>query len=106
LPRSLARTQARRAHLGPDVSPAADASAGTPVAALTAPLWRELAITASIGGILLVIGLLFAIGMATRTARGEMLNDLLINELNHRVKNTLATVQSIASSRSAAPTMC
>jgi len=97
LPRSLARTQARRAHLGPDVSPAADASAGTPVAALTAPLWRELAITASIGGILLVIGLLFAIGMATRTARGEMLNDLLINELNHRVKNTLATVQSIAS---------
>ena len=72
-------------------------AAGTPVAALTAPLWRELAITASIGGILLVIGLLFAIGMATRIARGEMLHDLLINELNHRVKNTLATVQSIAS---------
>jgi two-component sensor histidine kinase len=71
--------------------------AGTPVAALTAPLWRELGITASIGGILLVIGLLFAIGMATRIARGEMLHDLLINELNHRVKNTLATVQSIAS---------
>ena len=71
--------------------------AGTPVAALTAPLWRELAITASIGGILLVVGLFFAIGMATRIARGEMLHDLLINELNHRVKNTLATVQSIAS---------
>ena len=72
-------------------------AAGTPVEALTAPLWRELAITASIGGILLVVGLLFAIGMATRIARGEMLHDLLINELNHRVKNTLATVQSIAS---------
>jgi two-component sensor histidine kinase len=71
--------------------------AGTPVAALTAPLWRELAITASIGTILLVIGLFFAVGMATRIARGEMLHDLLINELNHRVKNTLATVQSIAS---------
>ncbi len=71
--------------------------AGTPVAALTAPLWRELAITASIGGILLVVGLFFAIDMATRIARGEMLHDLLINELNHRVKNTLATVQSIAS---------
>ena len=101
-------------------------AAGTPVAALTAPLWRELAITASIGGILLVVGLFFAIGMATRIARGEMLHDLLINELNHRVKNTLATVQSIASQtlrrtdnpaeaidkfsaawcRSAAPTMC
>ncbi len=72
-------------------------AAGMPVAALTAPLWRELAITASIGGILLVIGLFFAIGMATRIARGEMLHDLLVNELNHRVKNTLATVQSIAS---------
>ena len=72
-------------------------AAGTPVEALTAPLWRELAITASIGGILLVIGLFFAIGMATRIARGEMLHELLINELNHRVKNTLATVQSIAS---------
>jgi two-component sensor histidine kinase len=72
-------------------------AAGTPVAALTAPLWRELAITATIGAILLVVGLFFAIGMATRIARGEMLHDLLINELNHRVKNTLATVQSIAS---------
>ena len=44
-----------------------------------------------------MVGLFFAIGMATRIARGEMLHDLLINELNHRVKNTLATVQSIAS---------
>jgi two-component sensor histidine kinase len=70
--------------------------AGTPVKALTGPLWRELAITASIGGILLMIGLTFAIGMAARIARGEMLHELLINELNHRVKNTLATVQSIA----------
>jgi two-component sensor histidine kinase len=34
--------------------------------------------------------------MATRIARGEALYALLINELNHRVKNTLATVQSIA----------
>jgi two-component sensor histidine kinase len=72
-------------------------AAGTPVRALTAPLWRELAITVSIGVILLVVGLFFAIGMAARIARGEMLHDLLINELNHRVKNTLATVQSIAS---------
>jgi two-component sensor histidine kinase len=72
-------------------------AAGTPVAALTAPLWRELAITAGIGAVLLVVGLFFAVGMATRIARGEMLHDLLINELNHRVKNTLAAVQSIAS---------
>jgi two-component sensor histidine kinase len=71
-------------------------AAGIPVASLTAPLWRELAITAAVGLLLLGIGLTFAIGMATRIARGEMLHELLINELNHRVKNTLATVQSIA----------
>jgi two-component sensor histidine kinase len=34
--------------------------------------------------------------MATQIARGEMLHTLLIEELNHRVKNTLAVVQSIA----------
>lgn len=72
-------------------------AAGIPVASLTAPLWRQLAITVSVGAVLLAVGLAFAIGMATRIARGEMLHALLINELNHRVKNTLATVQSIAS---------
>jgi two-component sensor histidine kinase len=34
--------------------------------------------------------------MATTIARGEMLHDLLIDELNHRVKNTLALMQAIA----------
>lgn len=71
-------------------------AAGIPVSTLTAPLWRELAITAGVGLVMLAIGLAFAIGMAARIARGEMLHGLLINELNHRVKNTLATVQSIA----------
>ena len=71
-------------------------AAGIPVSTLTAPLYRELAITASVGFIMLTIGLAFGIGMATRIARAEMLHELLINELNHRVKNTLATVQSIA----------
>jgi len=50
-----------------------------------------------------VVGALFDI---TERKRAEEHRDLLINELNHRVKNTLATVQSIAhqtlrSSRSA-----
>jgi two-component sensor histidine kinase len=49
-----------------------------------------------IGGVLLMIGLAFAVRMATTIARGEMLHDLLIQELNHRVKNTLAIMQSIA----------
>ena len=60
------------------------------------PLWRKLAITSVIGGILLLTGLAFAVRMATAIARGEMLHDLLIEELNHRVKNTLAILQSIA----------
>jgi two-component sensor histidine kinase len=34
--------------------------------------------------------------MATTIARGEMLHGLLIEELNHRVKNTLAILQAIA----------
>lgn len=71
-------------------------AAGTPVSTLTAPLWRIIAMTAAIAAILLSIGLAFAIGMAARIARGEALLTLMVNELNHRVKNTLATVQSIA----------
>jgi two-component sensor histidine kinase len=72
-------------------------AAGIPVALLTAPLWRTLGITAAIGAFLLIVGLAFALRMAARIARGEALQALMVNELNHRVKNTLATVQSIAS---------
>jgi two-component sensor histidine kinase len=71
-------------------------AAGIPESSLVAPLWRNLAITSAIGGILLLVGLAFAVRMATAIARGEMLHDLLIEELNHRVKNTLAILQSIA----------
>jgi two-component sensor histidine kinase len=49
-----------------------------------------------IGGVLLLTGFAFAVRMATTIARGEMLHDLLVEELNHRVKNTLAILQSIA----------
>ena len=71
-------------------------AAGIAESSLVGPLWRNLAITSVIGGILLLIGLAFAVRMATTIARGEMLHDLLIEELNHRVKNTLAILQSIA----------
>ncbi len=71
-------------------------AAGTAETSLVAPLWRSLAITSVIGGMLLLVGLAFAVRMATAIARGEMLYDLLIEELNHRVKNTLAILQSIA----------
>jgi two-component sensor histidine kinase len=69
---------------------------GIPENSLVRPLWRYLAITSVIGAILLLVGLAFAVRMATTIARGEMLQDLLVEELNHRVKNTLAILQSIA----------
>ena len=71
-------------------------AAGISESSMVRPLWRNLAITSVIGGILLLVGLAFAVRMATTIARGEMLHDLLIDELNHRVKNTLAILQSIA----------
>ena len=71
-------------------------AAGVAERSLVAPLWRNLAITSTIGGVLLLIGLAFAVRMAAAIARGERLHDLLIEELNHRVKNTLAILQSIA----------
>ena len=71
-------------------------AAGLPESSLVAPLWRNLAITSLIGGVLLLVGLFFAVRMAAAIARGEMLHALLIEELNHRVKNTLAILQSIA----------
>ena len=71
-------------------------AAGIAESSLVGPLWRNLAITSVIGGLLLLLGLAFAVRMATTIARGEMLHDLLIEELNHRVKNTLAILQSIA----------
>jgi two-component sensor histidine kinase len=71
-------------------------AAGIAEDSLVGPLWRKLAITSVIGGILLLTGLAFAVRMATTIARGEMLHGLLVEELNHRVKNTLAILQSIA----------
>jgi two-component sensor histidine kinase len=71
-------------------------AAGIAESSLVGPLWRKLAITSVIGGALLLTGLAFAVRMATTIARGEMLHDLLVEELNHRVKNTLAILQSIA----------
>jgi two-component sensor histidine kinase len=71
-------------------------AAGIAQSSLVGPLWRSLAITSLLGAVLLLTGLAFAVRMATTIARGEMLHDLLIEELNHRVKNTLAILQAIA----------
>ena len=71
-------------------------AAGIAQHSLVDPLWRNLAITSVLGTLLLLIGLSFAVRMATTIARGDMLHNLLIEELNHRVKNTLAILQAIA----------
>ena len=71
-------------------------AAGIAQASLDGPLWRNLAITSVLGTLLLLTGLAFAVRMATTIARGDMLHNMLIEELNHRVKNTLAILQAIA----------
>ncbi|HEY6380321.1 MAG TPA: sensor histidine kinase [Pseudolabrys sp.] len=72
-------------------------AAGIAEKTLTAPAVRTFILTGAIGLGMLAIGLAFAIRMATTIARAEALHELLINEVNHRVKNTLATVQSLSS---------
>jgi len=72
------------------------AAAGIAEKTLTAPAVRTFLLTGTIGIIMLAIGLGFAIRMASAIARAEALHDLLISEVNHRVKNTLATVQSLS----------
>lgn len=71
-------------------------AAGISEDTLTAPLVRQLMLTAAIGSVLMLIGLGFAIRLATRLARAEAMQSLLVDELKHRIKNTLQTVQSIA----------
>lgn len=72
------------------------AAAGIAEKTLTAPAVRVALLTGTIGVIMLAIGLAFAIRMASAIARAEGLHELLINEVNHRVKNTLSTVQSLS----------
>lgn len=81
-------------------------AAGISQRSLVGPLWRDLAITIVAGIVMLLVGVAFAARMATTIARGETLQMLLVQELNHRVKNTLSVLQAIASQtfRSASPT--
>lgn len=72
------------------------AAAGIAEKTLIAPAVRTFFLTGTIGIAMLAIGLGFAIRMARAIARAETLHELLINEVNHRVKNTLATVQSLS----------
>jgi PAS domain S-box-containing protein len=61
------------------------------------PRWWDVAVTPILGADGSVDKLLSVSRDITETKQSEDHQRLLINELNHRVKNTLATVQSIAS---------
>jgi two-component sensor histidine kinase len=74
------------------------AAVGIPKSSLTFELWRSVAVLATFGIVCLAFGTLFAVRLATQFARSQADRELLINELNHRVKNTLATVQGLIAS--------
>ncbi len=73
------------------------AAIGIPSESIARAAWRALWWTFGIGLASLLVGLGFSLRLASELTRAEAHRELLINELNHRVKNTLATVQSIAS---------
>jgi two-component sensor histidine kinase len=77
---------------------------GIPKSNLTSQLWRSVAVLTAFGVLCLAIGILIAARLATHLARSQADRELLINELNHRVKNTIATMQGLIGStlRSAA----
>ena len=68
---------------------------GVPVGQYESPLMRSLVTTFGIGAILILIGGYFAFRIAAQLVDAERHRELLINELNHRVKNTLSSVQAI-----------
>jgi two-component sensor histidine kinase len=68
---------------------------GIPEASLDRPARDTLVLTMAIGATMLLVGLAFASNLATKLVRAEGHRSLLMNELNHRVKNTLTAVQGI-----------
>lgn len=68
---------------------------GMPYETLDRPARQSLVLAAAIGTALLLLGFLFASRLAGQLVRAEAHRSLLMNELNHRVKNTLTSVQSI-----------
>jgi two-component sensor histidine kinase len=68
---------------------------GIPVDTLSAPARRSIFMALGLGIGLMMLGLFAASRLATQRMRAEAHRDLLVNELNHRVKNTLSTVQAI-----------
>src|SRR5262249_24725617 len=80
------------------------AAVGIPKSSLTIELWRSVGVLAGFGIVCLTCGKLFAVRLASQLARSQADRELLIKELNHRVKNILTMVQALVAStlRSAA----
>jgi two-component sensor histidine kinase len=74
------------------------AAVGIPKSSLTNELWHSVAVLAAFGIACWAFGTLFAVRLATQLARSQADRELLINELNHRVKNILTSVQGLAAS--------
>jgi len=74
------------------------AAVGIPKSSLTVELWRSVGVLAGLGIICLTLGTLFAVRLASQLARSQADRELLIKELNHRVKNILMMVQALVAS--------
>jgi two-component sensor histidine kinase len=70
---------------------------GVPMNTFSAPAMQSIAVVLGFGILLTMLGLFAASRLATQRMRAEAHRDLLINELNHRVKNTLGAVLAIVS---------
>jgi two-component sensor histidine kinase len=68
---------------------------GIPSETLTAPAQRSILAAIGVGVLFIGFGLFFSGRMAAQIASAEAHRNLLVNELDHRVRNTLSTVQSI-----------
>jgi two-component sensor histidine kinase len=68
---------------------------GVPEATFNQPLQDSMALLGGISVLCLIFGTVMAVRQASRLSQAELRQELLINELDHRVKNTLAAVQSI-----------
>ena len=70
---------------------------GMPVDSIRAPALRSLLLTGGVSIVLLMVGIAFAARLGGQLIRANTNRELLVNELNHRVKNTLSSVLSIVS---------
>lgn len=70
---------------------------GVPESTVKAPFERAVLLIAAFGLASLFLGAMAALRLATHVVRENKHRDMLLDELNHRVKNTLFIVQSIVS---------